>query len=495
MSLPKYFSSIKAFEGRVYQLKKHHSDWAGRRQEFIDRNRYYYDQIVKLLQFIIHPDSSVLHVGCQTGELLHRLRPSRGVGIDISDELISIAQNQHAHLEFVSQEMPEVSSSGVFDYVLISNIGEVIDFRDQFVQLKKIGDSRTRYVIYKYNHLWEPVVYLAEKLGIKYPLSQQNWLAHDDVDNLLNLAGYEIVKTYRTLLFPKYIPVLSWIFNGFIQSIPLIRRLCFIEVIVAKIADNPRIEADASVSIIIPCKDEEGNIEPAISRIPEIGSHTEILFCDDKSDDNTVSEVQRMQKQFPDRDIKLVHGPGICKADNVWSGFEAATGDVLIILDGDLTVMPEELPHMVDVLTNGTAEFVNGSRMIYPMEPDAMRMLNQFGNKAFSLAFTFILGQKIKDTLCGTKIFWREDWNSIKELIPNWGPKDRWGDFDLIFGAAMLHLKITEFPVHYQDRIEGVTKMTRRFFNAWNMFKKCLYAHRRFSYFSRVSAVATDQNE
>jgi len=204
-----------------------------------------------------------------------------------------------------------------------------------------------------------------------------------------------------------------------------------------------------------------------------MGSHTEIIFCDDKSTDGTTDEVRRLQKENPKRDIKLLAGPGICKAENVWTGFNGATGDVLMILDADLTVMPEKPPQFLDVLATGYGEFINGSRMIYPMQNDTMRGLNIFGNKGFSLIFQIILGQTIKDTLCGTKVFWRKDWLRIQSMVGTWGIKDRWGDFDLLFGAAKLQMKIIDLSVHYQERIHGVTKMTGRLKNAVVMCRIC----------------------
>jgi glycosyltransferase involved in cell wall biosynthesis len=170
-----------------------------------------------------------------------------------------------------------------------------------------------------------------------------------------------------------------------------------------------------------------------------------------------------------------VDGPGICKSKNVWTGFDAATGDILMILDADLTVMPEELPYFLDAITRCGIEFVNGSRLIYPVPKTAMKGANMAGNKLFSAVFSYLLGQRIKDTLCGTKVLWRSDWERIRPLIGTWGTMDRWGDYDLLFGAAKLNLRIMDQPVHYQERIYGVTKMTKVFKNGLIMLKMCLH--------------------
>jgi glycosyltransferase involved in cell wall biosynthesis len=231
--------------------------------------------------------------------------------------------------------------------------------------------------------------------------------------------------------------------------------------------------------VIVPCKDEKGNIADAVNRMPELGWKTELIFCDDKSTDGTADEVRHMQWLHPGRVIRLVEGPGICKSKNVWTGFEAATGDILAILDADLTVMPEELPYFIDAIARGTAEFVNGSRLVYPVPKAAMKGANMVGNRFFSIVFSYLLGQRIKDTLCGTKVLWRTDWERIRPMIGHWGTVDRWGDYELLFGAAKLNLRILDQPVHYQERIYGTTKMTKVFKNGLIMLRMCFHGFRK----------------
>jgi glycosyltransferase involved in cell wall biosynthesis len=248
-----------------------------------------------------------------------------------------------------------------------------------------------------------------------------------------------------------------------------------VQIVVARPKPEPVNRSRLTVSVIIPCKNEKGNIEDAVKRIPELGHRTELIFCDDMSSDGTADEIRRMQQLYPDRLIRLVKGPGICKSTNVWTGFEAASGEILAILDADLTVMPEELPYFVDAICCGYAEFINGSRLVYPVPKTAMKAANMLGNKFFSLVFSYLLGQRIKDTLCGTKVLWRADWDRIRPMIGTWGTMDRWGDYELLFGAAKLNLRILDQPVHYQERIYGATKMTKVFENGIIMLKMCMH--------------------
>ena len=308
---------------------------------------------------------------------------------------------------------------------------------------------------------------------MKVPRTEQNWLSIADVRNLLRLTGFEALETHRIVLLPKYIPLLSGFLNRFCARLPFLSKLCMTQVVVARMLPPPVSPEELSVSVVIPCKNEKGNVEEAVRRIPGLAGRTEILFCDDQSTDGTAEEVLRVQAAYPDKNIRLEYGPGVCKSRNVWTGFNAATGDILMILDADLTTIPEELPYFIDVIASGQAEFVNGSRLVYPVPKGAMNGANMLGNKFFSVAFTYLLGQRVKDTLCGTKVLWRNDWERIKPFLGTWGTEDRWGDYELLFGAAKLNLKILDLPVHYQERIYGSTKMTKVFRNGLVMLKMC----------------------
>jgi len=305
------------------------------------------------------------------------------------------------------------------------------------------------------------------------PRIEQNWLATSDIRNLMKLAGFEPLETHRIVLFPKYVPLLSTFLNRFCARLPLLNRLCMTQVVVARLVPPPLSTKDLSVSVIIPCKDEKGNVEAAVRRLPQLGSETEIIFCDDQSTDGTADEIMRVRASYPHKDIRLEKGPGICKSKNVWTGFDAATCDILMILDADLTTMPEELGYFLETIASGQAEFVNGSRLVYPVPKGAMNTANMLGNKFFSVAFTYLLGQRVKDTLCGTKVLWRSDWERIRPILMDWGMDDRWGDYELLFGAAKLNLKILDLPVHYQERIYGSTKMTKVFLNGLVMLRMC----------------------
>jgi len=445
----------------------------------IEANRYYYGRIKRLLRYIIEPGKRVIEIRCQTGHLLSAVEPAYGVGVEISDPMVELAQTSFPQLHFLRADPEDLDLDETFDYVVFSHLFDTVDVLGALQRMRRISTQDTRVVIHTYNHLWQPLLELASKLGLRSKFVEPNWLTEQDVRGFLELAGFEVLRTHRILLCPKWIPLFSWFCNEVLAALPGLRRLAMVKMVVARPKPAPRNPANVSVSVVIPCRNERDNIAPAVNRIPEMGKHTEIVFCDDASTDGTGEEVQRMIRENPQRDIRLVKGPAICKAENVWTGFREARGDVLMILDGDLTVMPEELPYFFDALVSGSGEFINGSRLVYPIQKEAMKFGNKVGNKVFSWVFSYLLDQRIKDTLCGTKVIWRKDWPRIERFLGSWGIKDMWGDYELLFGASRLHLSIRDVPVHYQERVYGITKMTRLFANGTRMLRICVGAGRK----------------
>jgi glycosyltransferase involved in cell wall biosynthesis len=240
---------------------------------------------------------------------------------------------------------------------------------------------------------------------------------------------------------------------------------------------------DYKVSVIIPARNEAGNIENAVKRTPKLGKWDELIFVEGNSSDNTKKEIERVIEKYKNkRNLVLINqGKGRGKGDAVRKGFAQAKGDILMILDADLTMPPEELPKYYRVISERIGEFVMGSRLVYPMENQAMRFLNILGNKFFSLAFSFLLDQKIKDTLCGTKVLFKDDYQQIVKNRSYFGDFDPFGDFDLIFGAAKLNLKIVEVPIRYKARTYGETNISR-FKHGFLLLKMVLFASRKIKF-------------
>jgi ubiquinone/menaquinone biosynthesis C-methylase UbiE len=473
-----------SLQGKKAEIMDYMDLTAPVRDKWIRLNRYYYKDLTKFLKYHIPENSSIIEIGCGTGYLLNSLNPSRGVGIDISAKMTAIAAKNYPHLEFFQMDAENITLQETFDYIIISDtLGYFEDIQKSFKELHKLSNNNTRIIITYHNFLWNPALKFSEWVSLKMPQRKLNWLNKDDICKLLYLENFDIIKTGRRLLIPVNIPLISWFFNKVFAPLPLFNSLCLTGYIIGrKISPINQSKDLSSVSVVIPARNEKGNIENAILRIPEMGSHTEIVFVEGNSTDSTLDEIKRVTASFSGlKDIKYFIQPGKGKADAVRMGFENASCDILMILDADLTVPPEELPKFYDAIVNGKGEFINGSRLVYPLEKQAMQFLNIVGNKFFSVMFSWLLGQRLKDTLCGTKVLTKNNYEKIKSNRKYFGDFDPFGDFDLIFGASKLSLKIVEVPVWYKAREYGETNISR-FKHGWLLLKMMFFAMNKIKF-------------
>ncbi len=369
---------------------------------------------------------------------------------------------------------------GKYDYLVLDDIlGDVEDIQTLLTGLNKLCKPNSKLILTYYNHSWEPILNLASNFGFRRKIKEQNWIDNQDLKNFLNLSGFEIITTQRRLLIPLYIPIVSDFFNIIIAKLPIINSFCLTTYTIAQ--PKPGIKNDCSVSIIVPTRNEAGNIAKIIPSIPKFGTEQEIIFIEGHSQDNTWDELQKeiQKKHRQNITVKIAKQKGKGKADAVHLGFKMATGDMLMIYDADRTVSAKDLEKFYDALVTGAGEFANGSRLVYPMEKEAMRSLNKIGNKVFGMLFTWILGQRFKDTLCGTKVLFKSDYQKILKVNKVFGNFDPFGDFELIFGAIKLNLKVVEIPVRYKDRVYGQTNISR-FIHGFMLFQMTLKAFKIF---------------
>lgn len=467
------------------KVEKFYDDLAPQRDFWKKKNSYYHEQITRLYKYLIPKGQNLAEIGCGTGDLLAALKPAKGVGLDISDNTLKIARKKFPNFRFVQSSAENISLNQQFDYVVLSDaIGSFVDIQKVFEELHKITTENTRIIINYYNFLWEPILLLGEKFGLKTPSLIQNWLSRKDIVNLLELSHFEIIKESSYLLLPIYIPFLSDFINKYLARLPILNYFCLVNYFVVRQTPNLSSDKDYSVSLIIPARNESGNIEKAVQTIPQLGNNTQLVFVEGHSRDDTKEKIKEIIKKYKNKkDILFVdQGNGVGKADAVRKGIEKSNGDIIIIFDADLTVDPEDLPKFYQAIRTKTAEFVQGSRLVYPMENEAMRVLNIFGNKFFSAAFSFLLDQRIKDTLCGTKALFRKDYARLAINRSYFGDFDPFGDFDLIFGTSKLHLKIREIPIRYKARTYGSTNISR-FRHGWLLLKMTVFAARKIKFF------------
>ncbi len=439
--------------------------------------RYYWDDILNYANFFIHDEDSVLEIGCANGDYLARLKGSRKVGIDYSEAMVAEARTAHPNLEFHVMEAEKLHLNEKFDVILISNVvGWLEDVQVVFEALHHVCHERTRIIITYYNQVWEPIIKLAEFAGLKKKTPGQSWLTTQDIVNILYLSGFDAYRTTRKMLIPVNIPILSWFANKYLAKLPLFNFFCLNKFINARPILNEENHPEYSTTVVIPARNESGNIENAILRLPKFGKHVEIIFVEGNSTDDTWEAIQKVQEKYKNtHDIKIARQEGKGKGDAVRKGYSIASGDILMILDADLTVPPEDIPKFYHAIASGKGEFINGSRLVYPMEKNAMRFLNMLGNKFFSNVFSWLLEQPIKDSLCGTKVMFRTDYLKLIENRKFFGEFDPFGDFDLLFGAYKLNLKIIDLPIRYRDRTYGSTNISR-FKHGLLLLRMCFFA-------------------
>ena len=409
--------------------------------------------LAKIYRYLISQGSSVLEIGCGRGDLLSAVAPEQGVGIDFSPVAVEQATVRHPGLEFVCCEATKYQPQQDFDVIILSDLlNDIWDVQELFSLVCAWCSPHTRVIINSYSRVWQPPISLGRALGWATPTLPQNWLTRNDVLNLMYLEGIDPVSTREEILWPLNTPVIQSVCNRYLARIWPFNIFALSYFIVGRVP-QPEVKPDSTVSVVVAARNEEGNIREIFDSVPEIGGGTELVFVEGNSKDNTYEVIQQEISARNSDNVKLFKQDGTGKGNAVRKGFANATGDVLMILDADLTVPPEDLSRFFKVLIEGKAEYVNGVRLVYPMDDQAMRFFNFLGNKFFSLAFSWLLGRQIKDTLCGTKVMTRRNYEAIAANRSYFGDFDPFGDFDLIFGAAKLNLKFVDLPVRYSERV------------------------------------------
>lgn len=440
------------------------------RKRFRDRHAYYHKDDLKFFQKLTQPDSIVLLIGTNVVELALGLRCKKVLVLE--QDPAQVFPQFPSFVQPVSS-LREAFNFAPIDYVLLPYSLQVMeDIQGFFEELYRGLSTHTRLIAVQYNFLWAPLIRLAQRIGLKAPMPDLNWLNRQDIRNLLLLTGYQELTSGARCLVPIHIPWFSDFCNQYLAPLPVFKWCCQKTYVAAR----PLVEAETqnrpmSVSVVVPARNEAGNIGPLLDRLPVFGSHSEIIFVEGHSKDNTWEEIQKQIQNHPRRKlftIQIHQQTGEGKADAVRLGFSHASGDLLMILDADLSVQPEDLVHFFNAYLRGSAELLNGSRLVYQMERQAMQVLNLFFNKAFAALLSWFIGQKVKDTLCGTKVLARRDYERIRTHLQMLGRLDPFGDFELLFGASRLNLRIIDVPVRYKERAYGQTNI-RRFKHGWQL--------------------------
>ena len=456
---------------------------AAERLQWRRKNKYYHESLEAFIGFLVPRGSSVLHIGADSPSLSNYLVPAHGLGIHSSAHIIEQVNRQGIlpGLQFKQAELSSVK--GTFEYAIISDLlGHVEDIEMLLREAAERISWRGRIVVTQHSAVWGPVLRFASALGLRMPGRLENWISRADLENFAHLAGLEVVRSGTRMLFPKHVPLVSTFFNTYLANIFPFTRLGLYHYVVLRKQDARSPLPSPSLSIVVPARNEAGMIERIVKELPTLGSFTEIIFVEGHSKDNTWEEIQRVAKEYGAKKKMLIaQQEGKGKGDAVRKGFDMATGDILTIYDADMTVPAPDVEKFYRALVEGRGDFINGSRLVYPLEKESMRFLNLLGNKFFSLAFSWLLNSRLKDTLCGTKMLWREDYKQIQAGRAFFGDFDPFGDFDLLFGAAKLNSKIIDMPIHYKERTYGETNI-RRWSHGWLLLKMTFFAMRKVKF-------------
>lgn len=461
----RHLEKVKAF----YEAAPPDSRWFGKQYRKL-LGHYY--------RLLIPADASVLEIGCGGGELLSML-PNRDIaGVDLSSRQVQRARTRLPHGHFIEGAGESFSLNRKFDFIILSEtINFAADVQAILEQLHAVSHSGTRLIMNYHSNLWRPILDLSSLLGLKTATPATNWFTRADVRNVLWLSEWDELKSSPRILMPIPLLGLDVILNRYLAH--LLPVFCLSHFTIAKPRQkNP---GDYTVSVVIPARNEAGNIAAAVERMPSLGRGVEIIFVEGHSKDNTWDEIQRVAALRTDANIVCFQQSGKGKGNAVREAFDRATGDILMILDADLTMPPEQLPKFYDALASGRAEFANGVRLVYPMDDQAMQFLNLCANKTFGILFTWMMGQSVKDTLCGTKVVFRKDYARIAANRAYFGDFDPFGDFDLLFGANHLHLKIADIPIRYRERTYGSTNI-HRWSHGVLLLRMVLFAARKIKF-------------
>jgi ubiquinone/menaquinone biosynthesis C-methylase UbiE len=443
------------YEFQKYQLeRRQHWDKVARRFEGSRRAaRYYHHRLSEVFGFVIPKGMRVLELGCGEGDLLASLQPEIGIGIDFSSEMIEIASQRHQEIDFIQADIHSIPLEATFDFIILSDLlNDVWDVQAVLDEVRRLSGPDTRIVITSYNRMWEPLLNLVDRLNLAKPNLRQNWLTVEDLDNLLYLTGMEMIRTWPEILWPLGTPLISSFCNRFLSRFWPFTQLALTHFIIARPKVEERDLTDKSITVVVPARNEAGNIQQLLDRMPNLQLPGELIFVEGHSQDDTYTVIEKAVAGETRWRCNLIQQEGKGKGDAVRAGFKHANGDILMILDADLSVPPEDLSQFLEALLSGKADFANGVRLVYPMQEQAMRFANLVGNKFFSLAFSWVLGQPVKDTLCGTKVIWRHHYEVIARDRAYFGEIDPFGDFDLLLG---------DIPIRYRSRTYGSTNISR----------------------------------
>jgi hypothetical protein len=363
---------------------------------------------------------------------------------------------------FVVKDIPQKHfPAKQFDYLFLDgSLGKTNDICDLLKKIRRLCHPSTRLIIYQHNHLWQGILTLAERLALKRNEGIHNWLSVGDVTMYLSGAAFDVTRIFRHTMMPLSLFGIGSLINGFFDLFPFFDMFKLDQFIIARPLPILSEKADIpqSVTICLTVRNERGNIEPIVKKLPLLCDRQEILFVEGHSTDGTREEIERVIATNPEKNIRVIGQPGKGQGDAIRVGFKEAQGEVIILYEGDGTSDPRDLYYVWEAMQSKRFEFIEGSRLVYPFHTKAMPWTNKIGNMIFAKWFSFFLGQRVTDVLSGIKAILKKDYELLYTQWGFLGVPDPFGDFELLYGAARMGLKFGEIPIHYYPRPYGTPK-------------------------------------
>ncbi len=442
---------------------------------------YFRRKVADALKFQIPNGKRVLFLGNHFQDVVLELKAEKCVVYSTNENYLELDSLKSSSIEVHKiNAFEDIEEEREFDYIVcFSALCETADINQLLSRIRQNLIPSSRLIVYQHNHLWMPLLRLGSLLRIKRRETYQNWLSIADIQSYLHAFGYEPVRTWRHTLVPAQIFGLGSLINFLFDLLPILDGLKFNQFVVGRLISNQSTSRERSLTICITVRNERDNIESIVQSLPVLTKNQEILFVEGHSTDGTAEEIVRVIGKYPDKNVRMMGQPGIGQGDAIRVGFKAATGDIIILYEGDGTCNPDDISYFYAAMCTNRYEFIQGSRFVYPLGTASMPRINQIGNMIFARWFSWFLQVHSTDVLSGIKAVSK---SAFEDIYVNWGKlpvEDPFGDFELVFGASRQALRMGEIPITYKPREYGQSK-TKVFHHGKLLMQLITFAYFQF---------------
>jgi hypothetical protein len=412
---------------------------------------------------LLTPDEPrLLEIGFVRGQLLTEWPALGFTGVDCFRFQVDQVNSHLPQSDFQVKAGEQLTLEAGLDVVIISDaLDEAMDVGQLHEPVQAVYSPETRPIFNYHSNLWDSLFTAAHRLGLRRKALQSDLWVTADAKSLPDLSAWDVAQLHHFLVAAD-----RGRLGSIIDHYPaLIHPLfCLTVSIAARSRGRPAASPARalSASVVGPARNEAGSIAGAVARTPTMSEDSNLIFERGYSRDDTWTRIQKVAANHPPLKIEALRPSDRGKGDAELAELAAAASDVLTALEADPTTPHEELPKVYEVIASGKAELADGVSLIYPTSQRAMQFLYLRAKNSFGLIFSWLLCPPAKDTLWGTEVLRRAQYENIAANRTYFGDFDPLGDFDLGFGAATQNLKIADTPIRHRERTHGETNIQRR---------------------------------